>query len=66
MSDAEEIRDALVENAQGPRTVTTDAGSATAHSLMDQIAAEKHVGAQAQASSAGRLVFNKLVPPGAS
>lgn len=65
MSDAEEIREALVENAQGPRTVTTDAGSATSHSLADQIAAEKHVGGRDQARSTGLLRFDKLIPPGA-
>lgn len=64
MSDADDIRKALVESAQGPKTVTTDAGSATAHSLAEQIAAEKHVAANTAARSTGILRFDKLVPPG--
>ena len=62
---ADEIADAILENAQGPRKATGDLGSMEQHSLPDQIAADKHVANQAAAAAPHlRLRIVKLVPPG--
>ena len=46
---------------------TGDAGSVEQHKLPDQIAADKYLASkQAAASKRRGLVFNKIVPPGAS
>lgn len=65
MSD--EVSDALKSAAQQPRRVRTDAGEVEAHSLRDQIEADKYLAAKAAASSTNKhrgLRFNKLIPPG--
>lgn len=41
MSDGDEIKDAILENAKGPKRVQGDSGSVEQHSLKDQIEAEK-------------------------
>lgn len=65
MSDASDILDDAIEAANQPKSVATPAATVTAHSIPDRLALLKAVGAQEQAASAGRLIFNKLVPPGA-
>jgi hypothetical protein len=63
---ADDLQDAIRENAQGPAKAAGDSGSMEQHKLPDQIAADKYL-ASKQAAKAKRrgLVFNKLVPPGA-
>lgn len=65
MSDASDINDALVENAQGPRRSKSDAFEMEQHSLKDQIEAAQFAASQ---SAAGTNLFGlrnvKLVPPG--
>ncbi|MBN2445648.1 MAG: hypothetical protein JXO22_02910 [Phycisphaerae bacterium] len=64
---SEEIKDAIVENATGPRKATGDEGSIEQHSLQDQIAADWHVkGTNAAKKPARGLRFTKLIMPGTS
>ena len=63
---ADEVEDAIRENAQGPAKAAGDAGSVEQHRLPDQIAADKYLASKEATKSKRRgLVFNKLVPPGA-
>lgn len=63
----DELSAEIAENAAGPKEVTIDGFSTTAHSLPDQIAADKYL-RERDAQQAGRpgLKFYKLVPPGIS
>jgi len=64
---ADDLKDAIRENAEGPAKAAGDAGSVEQHKLPDQIAADKYLASKDAAKSKRRgLVFNKLVPPGAS
>lgn len=63
MSD--EIQQAIIDNATGPKRVTGDEGSVEQHSLQDQIAADRHVSSQAAASKPHRgLRRTKIIPAG--
>jgi hypothetical protein len=62
---ADELDDAIRQNAQGPAKASGDAGSVEQHPLPDQIEADKYLAAKDAAKSKSRgLRFNKLVPPG--
>lgn len=63
---SEAIETAIESNASGPKQVTVDGNTVTQHSLADQIAADKHLGAKEQARSAFPLRMNKISPPGAA
>jgi len=67
MSDAEDIKAAIVTSATGPKVVTVSGmGSSEEHPLQDQIAAAKfaaNAGAAPAAAGFG-LRFAKLNPPG--
>ena len=63
---AENLDNAIRDNAQGPAKASGDSGSIEQHKLPDQIAADKYLASKAAAKSKRRgLLFNKLVPPGA-
>ena len=63
---ADELKDTILENAQGPAKASGDAGSIEQHKLTDQIEADRYlVSKQAAKSKRRGLVFNKIVPPGA-
>lgn len=63
---AENLDNAIRDNAQGPAKASGDSGSIEQHKLPDQIAADKYLSSKAAAKSKRRgLVFNKIVPPGA-
>jgi hypothetical protein len=63
---ADELEDAIRENAQGPAKASGDAGSVEQHKLSEQIAADKHLASKQAVNKPSRgLRFNKLVPPGA-
>jgi hypothetical protein len=65
MADADDIADAITENAQGPKRAAGDTGSMEQHSLPDQIAAAKFAGAKAAMNSTGMGIRRvKLEPPG--
>ena len=64
---ADELDDAIRQNAQGPARASGDAGSVEQHKLPDQIEADRYLASKQAARSKRRgLVFNQLVPPGAS
>ncbi len=64
---ADDLKDTIRDNAQGPAKAAGDAGSVEQHKLPDQIAADKYLASKEAAKSKRRgLVFNKLIPPGAS
>ncbi len=63
---ANDLENAIRENAQGPAKAAGDAGSVEQHKLSEQIAADKYLASKEAAESKSRgLRFNKLVPPGA-
>ena len=63
---ADDLKDAIRENAEGPAKAAGDAGSMEQHKLPDQIAADKYLASKKAAKSKRRgLVFNKFIPPGA-
>ena len=65
MADADDIQDAIVENAQGPKRVQADGVNVEQHSIEDQIKAERHITGVAGAAKAHRgLRFTKLIPAG--
>ena len=62
---ADDLEDAIRENAEGPAKASGDSGSIEQHKLPDQIAADKYLSAKEAAKSKRKgLQFNKLVPPG--
>jgi len=63
---ADDLKDAIRENAEGPAKAAGDAGSMEQHKLPDQIAADKYLASKEAAKSKRRgLAFNKFIPPGA-
>ena len=62
---ADEVENAIRENAKGPAKAAGDAVSVEQHKLADQIAADKYLAAKEAAKSKRRgLRFNRLIPPG--
>lgn len=63
----ESLDEAIRQNAQGPAKAAGDSGSVEQHKLSEQIEADRYLAGKAAAKGKRRgLVFNKLVPPGAS
>jgi len=64
----DEIEDAILESAQGPKRATGDSGSIEQHNLSDQIAADRYLGSKTAIvkNPAAMLHRTKFVPPGAS
>ena len=63
----DELSDSIESAAKSPKRVRTDAGEVEAHSLRDQIEADKYLAAKAAASSTNKhrgLRFNRIIPPG--
>jgi len=62
---AEDLTDAIKENAQGPKRAQGDAGSVEQHDLKDQIEADKYLASKEAAKNPAKaLVRVKIVPPG--
>ena len=62
---ADDLKDTIRENAEGPAKAAGDSGSIEQHKLADQIAADRYLCAKEATKSKRRgLAFNKLVPPG--
>lgn len=63
---ADDLQDAIRENAQGPAKAAGDSGSMEQHKLPDQIAADRYLASKQAAKSKRRgLVLNQFIPPGA-
>ena len=65
---AEELEDAIKENAAGPAKASGDSGSMEQHKLPDQIAADKYLASKKAMAGPGvpGLRIAKIVPPGAA
>lgn len=64
--EPETIKDAIEESAKGPKSVFVDGERVEAHSLQDQIEADKYVNAKAAAEAGGwPLKRFKISPPSA-
>jgi len=64
-SDAEKIREAIVENLTGPRQAVVDGVTIQQHSLQDQIAADRYLANKEAAKNPARaLIRVKIIPPG--
>jgi len=62
---AEEIENAIRQNAQGPESAEADGVKVKQHPLPDQIAADKYLaGKAATANPAKAFTRVKIVPPG--
>ena len=60
-----ELKDAILENAKGPKRVQGDSGSVEQHSLRDQIEAEKFLQSKKAAQKPGLgIKLTKLSPDG--
>ena len=64
---ADDLKDTIEQNAQGPRQATVDGVNVQQHSLLDQIAADKYLAAKKAAATNPAKAFTrvKIVPPGA-
>lgn len=60
---ADEIRDAIEENAVGPAEVTVDGATRRQHSLREQIEADRYL-TPASSKPARGMRITKLIPPG--
>jgi len=64
---ADDLKDTIRNNAQGPAKAAGDSGSVEQYRLSEQIEADRYLASKEAARSKRRgLVFNKLVPPGIS
>ena len=64
-SMADELKNAIEENALGPKSASGDAGSVEQHSLADQIAADKHLSSKEAMKTKGLgIKLLKISPPG--
>lgn len=65
MSEKPNLQESLIENASGPKKVTTDAGTVEQHSLGDLIEADRYVKSSEAAKSKGLgIKLTKLSPDG--
>jgi hypothetical protein len=64
---AEDMDNALKENAKGPKRAKGDSGEVEQHSLEDQIVADRYLNSkQAVKSKSLGIRVTKLLPPGAA
>ena len=62
---ADDLKDQIRENAEGPAEAHGDAGGMKQHPLPDQIAADKYLASKSALSSGSMgLRKRKIVPPG--
>jgi len=63
---ADDLKDAIKHNAEGPKQASGDAGSVDQHSLADQIEADKYLAGKDAASRNPAKAFTrvKIVSPG--
>ncbi len=62
---AEELTDAIRENAAGPKRAQGDSGSVEQHDLKDQIEADRYLASKEAAKKGLGVRMTKVVPPGA-
>lgn len=65
--NSSELKDAILENAKGPKRVQGDSGSVEQHSLKDQIEAERFLQSKKATQGSGLGIrFFKISPDGTS
>jgi len=62
---AEDLGEAIRENAQGPKRAQGDSGSIEQHGLQDQIEAARYLASKQAAKKGVGVKMTKVVPPGA-
>ena len=63
---ADDVKDAIEKNAQGPQSARGDVGEVRQHSLKDQVDADRYLASrEARSKPHKSLRFAKLSPPGA-
>ncbi|HRX87719.1 MAG TPA: hypothetical protein P5572_22050 [Phycisphaerae bacterium] len=62
---ADELANAIKENAQGPKRAQGDSGSVEQHALADQIEADRYLASKEAAKKGLGVRMTKVVPPGA-
>lgn len=65
MPDQEAINDAIESALTDPKRVRVGNEEVEQHSLSDRLRAADKAAANIQVASSGRLIFNKISPPGA-
>lgn len=64
---ADDLKDVIQQNAEGPESAEVDGVRTKQHSLRDQIEADKYLAGKTSAQAGGMgFRFVKLSPPGAS
>lgn len=62
---AEDLTDAIKQNAEGPKQASADGVSTQQHSLEDQIEADKYLASKEAAKNPAKAFTRvKIVPPG--
>jgi len=62
---AEDLTDAIKQNAEGPKQASADGVSTQQHSLADQIEADKYLASKEAAKNPAKAFTRvKIVPPG--
>jgi hypothetical protein len=62
---ADELANAIKENAQGPKKAQGDSGSVEQHALIEQIEADRYLASRDAAKKGLGVRMTKVVPPGA-
>ena len=62
---AEDLKDTIRENAEGPKRAAGDSGSVEQHSLAEQIEADRYLASKQAAKKGLGVKMTKVVPPGA-
>ena len=62
---ADELDNAIKENAQGPKRASGDSGSVEQHPLTEQIEADRYLSSKEAAKKGLGVRMTKVVPPGA-
>jgi hypothetical protein len=62
----DDLEQAIIENAQGPKRARGDSGEMEQHSLAEQIEADRYLNSKKAAKAKGLGIrVSKIVPPGA-
>lgn len=60
------VDEAIEQAALGPASMTVDGTTVVAQDALKLLEVQKRQGANAQAGSAAKCIFNKISPPGAA
>ncbi|KAA0219130.1 MAG: hypothetical protein KJ057_12950 [Phycisphaerae bacterium] len=60
----EEVKQAITENAQGPKRASGDSGSVEQHPLTEQIEADRYLSSKEAAKKGLGVRMTRVVPPG--